>query len=132
MGPKMRCLIDENVRTDVALILESRGHEVIYSRDVLATSAPDQLLAVLGKYENLVVVTHDKHFRKYRALLPEHERSRFSQGAGRLSIEVAYEKSPQRVAEEIENIEYFYIQALRNRRQFLMSIMDVNIRVTTK
>lgn len=90
----IRFLCGDNVRSDVVVILRQRGHEVLLVRDVLATSSPDQLLALFGKYERLVIVSHDKDFRKYRHMLPEHERSRFTTGAGRLFLDVAYPKSP--------------------------------------
>ena len=130
-GP-IRFLFDENVRTDVIEIFRRRGHEIIHSREVLANSAPDQLLALFGKYESLVIVTHDKDFRKYRKMLPEHERSRFTAGAGRLQLEVKYEHSSRRVEEEIENIEHHYFQAQKRKTPFIMSIQDVNIKVITK
>ena len=132
MQDRIRFLFDENVRSDVVEIFRERGHEVIQSRDVLAISAPDQLLALLGKFESLVIVTHDKDFRKYRQMLPDHGRSRFTAGAGRLQLEIAYELSLQRVTEEIENIEHHYRQAIRRRVPFIMSIQKANIRITTK
>lgn len=128
----IRFLFDENVRSDVVAIFEERGHDVVLARDVLATSSPDQLLALFGKYERLVIVSHDRDFKKYRAMLPEHERSRFRAGAGRLFLDVAYPKSPQRVAEELESIEFHYWQAQKRHKPFLMTILDVGIRVVTK
>ena len=106
----IRFLFDENVRSDVVAIFEERGHDVVLARDVLATSSPDQLLALFGKYE----------------------RSRFTAGAGRLFLDVAYPKSPQRVAEELESIEFHYWQAQKRHKPFLMTILDVGIRVVTK
>lgn len=132
MQDRIRFLFDENVRSDVIDLFRQRGHEIVLSKEALAISAPDQLLALLGKFESLVIVTHDKDFRKYREMLPEHERSRFTAGAGRLQLEVPYEQSPQRVAEEIENIEHHYHQAVRRRKPFLMSIQKATIKITTK
>ena len=126
---RIRFLIDENVTADAARVLEQRGHEVVFSRNVLATAAPDQLLAILGKYESLVIVTHDRDFKRYRKLLPEHERSRFSEGAGRLQLEVDYSRAAARIEEEIDVIEYFHQRARRERRPFLMSIQKTGIKV---
>lgn len=117
---------------DVVSLLRGYGHEVVLSRDVLAASAPDQLLSLLGQYEALVVVTHDRDFRKFRQMLPEHERSRFSAGAGRLHLDVPYVLSPRRVEEEMENIEHHFRQALRRKVPFVMTIQKENIKITTK
>ena len=125
----IRFLIDENVTLDTARVLERRGHEVIYSRDVLAAAAPDQLIAILGKYESLVIVTHDRDFKRYRKLLPEHERSRFTEGAGRLQLEVDYSRAAARLEEEIDVVEFFHLRALRERRPFLLSIQRAGVKV---
>jgi hypothetical protein len=102
----IRFLFDENVRSDVIQLFQLRGHEIILSREVTGVSTPDQLIAVFGKYESLVIVSHDNDFRKYRQLLPQHERRRFLEGAGRLLLDVPYERSAQRVEEELEAIEF--------------------------
>lgn len=70
MSDPIRFLFDENVRSDVIQLFRQRGHEIILSREVTGVSAPDQLIAVFGKYESLVIVSHDNDFRKYRQLLP--------------------------------------------------------------
>jgi hypothetical protein len=111
----IRFLCDENGRMDVVVV-----------------AAPDQLLALLGKYEALVILSHDRDFRKYRSMLPEHERSRFTAGAGRLWIRVSYPRSLQRIIDEIENIEHHYRQSIRRNVPFIMEIQDATIKVTTK
>jgi hypothetical protein len=116
----------------VIIVLEKRGHEVIRSRDVVAAGTPDQVLVILGSYESLVIVTHDRDFRRFRSMLPPGERSRFSKGSGRLQLEVDYAKAPLRVEEEIENIEPHFAQALKRNVPFIMAIMDASIRITTK
>lgn len=90
------------------------------------------MLAILGSYESLVVVTHDRHFKNIRKLLPDHERRRFTNGAGRLQLEVKYEHSVARMLEEIENVEHFSYQALSRNKPFLMSIQAVGIKIQTK
>ena len=131
MPEPIRFLFDENVRSDVVAIFQQRGHDILYSRDVTGVAAPDQLIAIFGKYESLVIVSHDSDFKKYRQLLPEHERRKFSEGAGRLHLDVPYARSVQRVADEIEAIEFHYSQATRRRRPFLMTIMKATIKVQT-
>ncbi len=124
-------LFDENVRSDVVDIFEKRGHTVLHSRDMTFVSAPDQLIAIFGKYESLVIVSHDKDFKKYRQLLPQHERRRFSEGAGRLHLDVPYARSVQRVNDEFEAIEFHYQQARKRGRPFLMTVAKATIKVET-
>jgi hypothetical protein len=128
----IRFLIDENVRSDVASLLAERGHQIILSRDVIAMGSPDELLVVLGKFESLVIVTHDRDFRKYRRMLPDHLRKNFSSGAGRLLLGIQPNRSLIRIEEEIESVEFHYRQAVRAGRPFLMEIMDANIKIQTR
>jgi len=125
----IRFLIDENVRRDVVTIFEQRGHIIHHSRDVTYVSAPDQLLAVFGKYEFLVIVSHDSDFKKYRRLVPQHERAGFSKWAGRLHLDMPYERSVQRVTEEIESIEFHFQQARKQHKPFLMTIKKGTIKI---
>lgn len=125
----IRFLCDENIRADVVEFLGSRGHTTILSREVLATSAPDQLIMLLGSYESLVIITHDKDFKKFRKLVPQNERNRFSSGAGRLLLSVPNDRALQRVAEEIESIEHHYGQAVKRRKPFDMIIQKATLRI---
>jgi hypothetical protein len=127
---RIRLLFDENVRSDVIRLFQGRGHEIILSREVTGISAPDQVIAVFGKYESLVIVSHDNDFRRYRKLLPEHERKPFQRGAGRLLLDVPYERSAERVAEEIEVIEFHYEQAQKRGIPFLMTISKGTVKVS--
>ena len=131
MPEPIRFLIDENVRRDVVAIFEERGHSILHSRDVTYVSAPDQLLAIFGKYESLVIVSHDSDFKKYRQLVPQHERAGFSKWAGRLHLDLPYERSVQRVAEEIEAVEFHYYQARKKNKPFLMTIKKGTLRIET-
>lgn len=102
---------------------------MIFSRDVVSVSAPDQLLAILGSFEGLVVITHDKDFKNYRRMIPEGERGKFAAGAGRLWIKVPNVDSPRRIQEEIEVIEFHFGQALQRGKQFDMTIQRERISV---
>jgi hypothetical protein len=125
----IRFLFDENVRSDVVQLFRDRGHEAIVSRDVTGVPAPDQVIAIFGKYESLVIVSHDNDFRKFKQLLPQHERNRFYAGAGRLLLDVPYDRSVQRIEEEIESIEFHYWQAQRRELPFLMTISKATLRI---
>lgn len=129
MAAKIRFLCDENVRNDVASFLVDRGHEVIFSREALSVSAPDQLLTILGAYHGLVILTHDNDFKQYRKMLPETERNSFSRGAGRLLLKVDNPQSLKRVKEEIKSIEFHFEQALERGTQFDMTIQTERISV---
>ncbi len=65
-------------------------------------------------------------------MLPDHERSRFTAGAGRLWLNVRYDMSLRRLEEEFESVEHHYRQALRRKVPFIMEIQPATIKVTTK
>ena len=102
------------------------------SKDVSAEGTPDQVLAILGKFESLVIVTHDKDFSKFRPMLPTHVRREFSEGAGRLLLDADYGRSLQRMQDEIRAVEFVYEEALAAHKPFLMTIQKVGYRVISK
>lgn len=129
MDDPIRFLLDENVSNAVIELLESRGHTVLLSRDVTAAGTPDNILAVLSAHESLVIVSHDKHFRTYSKLLPEHERKRFTQGAGRLQLEVPEVRARTRIEEELAMIEFAYHDCQRRGLPFRMTIKKSGVKI---
>ena len=97
-----------------------------------AEGTPDQVLAIFGKFESLVIVTHDRDFIKYRQMLPTHARREFSEGAGRLMMDVEYGQSLQRIRDEIRAVEFVYEEALAAHKPFIMTIQKVGYRVISK
>ncbi len=92
----LRFLLDENVQRSVAVVLRERGHEVIESRSVLGTQAPDQVLRWLASEQGLIVVSHDRDFSKWDpADIPEGTRRQMRALAGRIWLRV---KEPQGAA----------------------------------
>lgn len=92
-GRSLRFLLDENVQRSVAVVLRERGHEVIESRSVLGTQAPDQVLRWLASEQGLIVISHDRDFRKWDPSdIPEGSRRQVQALAGRIWLRV---KEPQ-------------------------------------
>lgn len=100
------------------------------SRDVLAAGAPDQMLAVLGRFESLVIITHDNDFKKYRQMLPDHLRNRFTTGAGRIWLDVPYTRTLVRIQEEIRQIEFAYAECVTENRPLIMTIQKGGTKLT--
>lgn len=130
-SPVIRFLIDQNVARSVGEFLGRYGHEVLYSRDVLSTMSPDQLIAFTAETRGLVVVTHDKDFKRYRELLAGGFRQRFEQGAGRISLTMRESLALKRITEEIDAIEFNYVRALRGNTRLIMQITSTTYSVTS-
>ncbi len=131
MVQPIRFLLDENVSNSVIDVFTARGHDVYLSRELTEEGTPDTVLAILSKYESLIIVSHDRHFRAYTKLLSEHERRRFAEGAGRLQLEVPGAQARPRIQQEMALIEFHYEDCLRRRRPFLMTIRRNNVRLDT-
>ncbi len=83
MAEPIRFLIDENVQVSAGEFLASRGFEVVSSRELLFEAAPDVLLMTAALFEGLVVITHDKDFRRLSKLIPRGYKGRFERQSGR-------------------------------------------------
>jgi EAL domain-containing protein (putative c-di-GMP-specific phosphodiesterase class I) len=123
----MRFLIDQNVPMSVGAFLAARGHEVLYSREVVGRMSPDQLIAFAAETRGLIVVTHDRDFRRYREMLAGGFQRRFEQGAGRISLSVRENRAVARLSEEIETIEFQYERTQREGRRLLLEITETTI-----
>lgn len=65
--PKMRFLVDENIRKEVAGFLRSCGHDVIVS----TSGAKDEEIARIAKQTKRIILTHDQHFADILMYPPE-------------------------------------------------------------
>jgi predicted nuclease of predicted toxin-antitoxin system len=65
--PKIRFLIDENVRKEVAEFLKLCGHDVL----VVSSGAKDEEIARLAKQTKRIILTHDQHFADILTYPPE-------------------------------------------------------------
>jgi hypothetical protein len=127
----MRFVVDQNIPASVGAFLTERGHEVLYLRDVLSSMSPDQLVAFTAETQGLIVLTHDKDFKRYRDLLAGGFQRRFEQGAGRISLSVRETRAVQRMIEEIDTIEYLYERCQREGTRLIMQITETNFSFTT-
>jgi hypothetical protein len=125
----MRLLIDQNVPQAVADVFLERGHEVLYSRDVLRQDSPDQLIAIAAALEGLIVVTNDGDFKRYRDLFPAGFRTQARKLTGRIVIGVEPAKAAARVAAVIEMIEmqHSYARARKIKLMITISASGLNM-----
>lgn len=128
----MRFLIDENVDEAIRPLLESWGHEVMLAREVLGAMAPDHLLAILADEHGLVVVTHDKDFKRFRTLLPTGTRRQTEQTGGRIHLTISEQDAVARVAELRDIIEFQHDRARRFGHRFMLTITSTSYNVQDK
>jgi Domain of unknown function (DUF5615) len=121
---KMRLLIDQNVAQDVVDFLIGRGHEVQLSRDVFQPNSPDRLLAIGAALEGLVIVSHDRDFRRFSDLFPQGFRTRARTLTGRIVIGVDPPKALGRIEAMIDLIETQHAFALSRRHRFMVTITN--------
>lgn len=124
----IRFLLDENVQNSVIDLLESRGHEVLLSRDLTAEGTPDTILAILTSRESLVVISHDRHFRSFKNLLPEHDRNRLARSAGRIQLEMPEVRARDRLEKALPLIEVSYADCRERGVPFMMTIQKANMK----
>lgn len=63
----MRFLADENLRADVVTTLRSQGHDVAK----VASGSSDDVVALRGKKERRVILTHDADFARTLTFPPK-------------------------------------------------------------
>lgn len=63
----MRFLVDENVRKEVTIFLESSGHDVLN----VAGGLQDDKVAQTAKETKRIILTHDQHFADILMYPPE-------------------------------------------------------------
>lgn len=129
MAPPIRFLLDENVSNSVIELLEQHGHEVLLSRDLTAEGTPDTILAILTSHESLVVISHDRHFRSFKTLLPEHDRNRLARNAGRIQLEIPEARARARLEHALPLIAFSYAECRRTGTPFMMIIQKAGIKL---
>jgi hypothetical protein len=127
--PRIRFLLDENVSNSVVDVLESRGHVVLLARDVMAAGTPDAVLAVLVAHESMVIVTHDRDFRAIRRMLPERDRRRYAQGAGRLQLEIPETDASAAIEDRLPLLEFWYEDCQRKGKPFQVILQKSGIKL---
>lgn len=129
----MRLLIDENVHIGVGAVFAAAGHDVTNVRDLLTLSTPDDVIADIADDENLIVVTHDRDFRRLIPQIPWGERRRFRETTGRISLSGVREPDAvRRVASLMPEIEFTYGRALIKGQRLIMSISTTTYSVVSE
>jgi predicted nuclease of predicted toxin-antitoxin system len=132
----MRLLFDQNVPEEVVEIFRERGHEINYSREVLLQNSPDQLIAIGAALDGMIVVTHDKDYRRYSSLFPQGFRTQARKITGRILLNVAVDQPEKvhvlirRTQSVIEEIEFHYGRSLQSRSRLLLSVTETGLSVT--
>lgn len=108
----MRFIADEHISPEVIAFLQSRGHEVFRSIDVLGLQAPDPDIANWASAEQAIVLTSDRWFRDAISRRPGQKRVRFP-GAGRIlfSGDMTKREMIERLTLHIERVEREYRDA---------------------
>jgi hypothetical protein len=119
----MRLLIDENVAQAVADTFTRAGHDVLLARDVLAVSAPDQLVAISAAIAGRIIVTHDKDFKRFANLLPPGFQTP-GKMYGRIHLSLREDLAAGRVDELMLLIESTYTYVTANRRRLQLRITE--------
>ena len=121
--PRIPVLIDLNVPDDVADLFRERGHRVLFVRDRLPSTAPDEDIAELADELAAVVVTWDKDFSRLIARAAIGARQRFRH-AGRISfVGCRYAIGRRRLERFIDLIELEWERAqTRHDRRLIIAI----------
>jgi len=128
----IRFLVDQNVQMAVARWLTAKGYEVLHVRDILAADSPDKLIAFVANEAGLIVVTHDKHFRKIAELLPEGTRNRFVAGSGRITLRVNEAHAVRRLESEWDAFLFYYDRAVQRGTRCLITITNTTVSAITQ
>ncbi len=107
------------------------GYEVFRVRDTTGVDAPDSLIAFVANSEGLVLVTHDRHFRRFSRLLAGQQRRQFESGAGHIVLQVRESRSVERLRAEWRHILYHHADAADAGLRFQFVLTDTGFHVVT-
>ena len=119
---RMLLLVDVNVDVRVGALFASRGHQVEYVRDRLGQASLDEAIAFAAVRHGLIVVTHDRDFRRFARLLPAGSRRQARAGSGRILLLVPEPDAVSRVADLLDVIEFFHARCLARGHRTLVEI----------
>jgi hypothetical protein len=120
----MRVLIDQNVDDRVQQSFRNRGHSVFLVRELLGAQAADTLIAVTACDQGFVVVTHDKHYRRFQQLIAIGARNEYAAGAGRISLSVTEPRAAVLLEKYMRDIEYHFSRAIEDGQRLLIRITE--------
>ena len=125
---RMQLLTDQNVPEDVVKVFRAHGHHVLLSREVFRQDSPDPLIALGGALEGLIIVTHDKDFKRLSKLLPQGFRGLDGgKHYGRIQLACDELIAAARVDEMMTIIEAHYGTAARLRKRLMLQISQTGL-----
>ncbi len=127
----MRFLIDENVADAVRRLIVDRGYEVLIARDVFETGAPDEVLAFAVEQNGLILVSHDKDFKDLKRTLPQGQRNRIANGAGRILLSMPETRAAGRLDEIWIDIEHLWRRSMETNRRLVVKVTLTTFTNTT-
>lgn len=126
-----RFLLDQNVQDAVRGFLVDLGYETYLVRDTSGAGSPDSLIAFVANSQGLVLITHDRHFRRLSRLLTGEQRRAFEAGAGIVVLQVRENRSVERLRAEWRHILYHFADAQEAELRFHFVLTDSGFQVVT-
>lgn len=120
---------DENVSHRLMEFLVSKGHTVVLATDYLASGTPDQIVASVAVQSPMVLVTHDRDFRRFRTLLSASGQGWIAKGSGKLQLSVHQSEAVEKVSQHLTVIEFYYRQCLLSEEMFWVEIKPTVLRL---
>ncbi len=127
----LRFLLDQNVQDAVRTFLIDQGFEALRGRDMTGAGAPDSLIAYVANSQGLVLITHDKHSRRFSRLVTGEQRRQFEAGAGQIVLQVRESRSVARLRDEWRHILYHHSDAQGRGLRFHFVLTDTGFQVVT-
>lgn len=105
--------LDENVPLSVQNVLEARGHNVKFTRELLPRGSPDELVATASEYDGAILISHDSDFRQIATRIPDGQKNRFKK-LSMVRMQCTKPRSAQRIEVALPYIEFEF-----NQRAFM-------------
>lgn len=117
----MRFLLDHNVLGSLRNLLQERGHDVVWSRDLVGQDAEDPIVAAAAMEHDRVLVSHDNDMKRVHKFISDAHRARFP-NLSRLMLQCDQATSLDRVSLLLPLIELEFELALASGEQFMFTI----------
>lgn len=122
-SPQLSVLIDENLGASIAELFRARGYRAYQVGEVLPRRSPDISVTAAALDRGAVVVTMDRHFRRWKeAAAAEQQRGKLESADRILFKRCTHAEAPGRIAALIEVIEAEYRMAKRANQKFMIHI----------
>jgi hypothetical protein len=111
-------------------VFRSRGHTVVFLRDIMPVDSPDLVVATVGDMDGVILVSCDRDFDAIAPRILKGLRARFRR-LSRLSIRCAEFHAARRIEEAMELIELeFRTAQSRSDRECLSRYRRLGLRPT--